>query len=122
VALIAITFIPQLTLWLPKAAGMIRYGARPSIARCLLCAQEPTFQSDRKGRLLPFPEGASPTQVCSGSGHSAGGEIEHRFGSAVDRFEPAADLLRWRGMGQSGQRRDRLPRSSAIRAKLIQNR
>jgi len=24
VALIAITFIPQLTLWLPKAAGMIR--------------------------------------------------------------------------------------------------
>ena len=49
-------------------------------------------ESDAVGSLLPFAAGASPTEVCSGSGHSAGGEIEHLFGNAVVRSDPSKDL------------------------------
>ena len=42
----------------------------------------------RSGRVAAVRCGASPTEVFSGSGHSAGGEIEHVFGNAVVRFEP----------------------------------
>ena len=52
----------------------------------------------KKGGKLTFAAGASVTETCSGSGHSAGGEIEHLFGSAMDRFESlAANRKRWCG-------------------------
>jgi hypothetical protein len=40
------------------------------------------------GGERPFAAGANLTAACSGSGHSADGEIENLFGNAVVRFEP----------------------------------
>jgi hypothetical protein len=53
-------------------------------------------ESDTMGGLLTFAASASLTGPCLGSGHSAGGEIEHLFGSASARSEPKAAGLKSR--------------------------
>ena len=47
-----------------------------------------------KGGLLTFSESANVRGACSGSGHSAGVEIQHLFGSAVIRSEPEKCMRR----------------------------